>query len=137
MDTKTVVIFGVFDGIHEGHTVFISEAKTHGDHLVVIVARDTAVEKLKHKLPLHCEADRIQALLDIPEVDRVLLGDGEEDTYNTLKEVNPSVVFLGYDQEALFASISKAMKKGTIPKVDIKRGSPHKPESMHSSILYK
>lgn len=135
MNSKTIVIFGVFDGIHEGHREFIHQARVFGDQLVAIIARDDVIGKLKGKLPVHNEADRIAALLEVPEIDRVLLGDPDEGTYNTLKEINPSVIFLGYDQEALLASLTKAMKKGIIRKVDIKRGNPHKPDTMHSSIL--
>lgn len=134
---KTVAIFGTFDGIHEGHRDFIKQAREYGEQLVAIVARDTTVEKLKNKLPLHDEKERIKMLLEIPEIDLVLLGDVEEGTYKALMEVNPSVVYLGYDQQALSDNIKKAMKEGIVPKVELILGKPHKPESMHSSILNK
>jgi cytidyltransferase-like protein len=134
---KTVAIFGTFDGIHEGHRDFIRQAREYGEQLVAIVARDTTVEKLKNKLPLHDEKERIKMLLEIPEIDLVLLGDVEEGTYKALMEVNPSVVYLGYDQQALSDNIKKAMKEGIVPKVELILGKPHKPESMHSSILNK
>jgi len=134
---KTVAIFGTFDGIHEGHRDFIKQAREYGEQLVAIVARDTTVEKLKNKLPLHDEKERIKMLLEIPEIDLVLLGDVEEGTYKALMEVNPSIVYLGYDQQALSDNIKKAMKEGIVPKVELILGKPHKPESMHSSILNK
>ena len=105
MINKTVAIFGVFDGIHEGHSSLIKEAKKQGNHLVAIVARDEIVKKLKGKLPKYTEVERIKSLLEVGDIDLVLLGDPEIETYNTLKEVNPDVVYLGYDQNELKENI--------------------------------
>lgn len=137
MINKTVAIFGVFDGIHEGHTSFIREAKKQGNHLVAIVARDEIVKKLKNKLPKLTEVERINNLLEVEEVDLVLLGDPEIETYNTLREVSPQVVYLGYDQKELLNNINKVMKKGNLPKMEIIIGQPHQPDIFHTSILNK
>jgi cytidyltransferase-like protein len=137
MNSKKILIFGVFDGIHEGHLSFISDAKKEGDHLVAVVARDSIVENLKGKLPKYNEVERINELLKIPEVDLVLLGDRELSTYNVLKEVKPDVVFLGYDQIALHKDLNKAIKSGKLPEMEIISGIPYNPEVFHSSILNK
>jgi cytidyltransferase-like protein len=137
MINKTVVIFGVFDGIHEGHLSFIKDAKKEGNHLVAIVARDEMVKELKGKLPKYNEVDRINSLLEIPDVDLVLLGDPKKETYNTLKEVSPNVVYLGYDQNELKENIEKIIKNGKLPEMEIICGLPYKPEIFHSSILNK
>jgi FAD synthetase len=137
MNSKKILIFGVFDGIHEGHLSFINEAKNHGNHLVAIVARDNIVEELKGKLPKYCEVDRINELLNVPGVDLVFLGDAKTGTYSILKEIKPNVVFLGYDQDLLFVNLSEAIKEGKLPTIEIIRGSPYKPEIFHSSIINK
>ncbi|MEK7585813.1 MAG: adenylyltransferase/cytidyltransferase family protein [Patescibacteria group bacterium] len=137
MNSRTVAIFGVFDGIHEGHRHFIHEARGEGDRLVAIVARDSVVEKLKGSRPLHDEATRIESLLDVPEVDMAYLGDGDEGTYYVIKEVKPNIIYLGYDQEALSDSINKAIKKKILPKMEIKFGKPYKPKNFKSSIINK
>lgn len=137
MINKTVAIFGVFDGIHEGHMSFIKEAKKQGNHLVAIVARGEVVKKLKGKLPKYTEVERIKSLLEVGDIDLVLLGDPEIETYNTLKEVNPQVVYLGYDQKDLLNNINKVMKKGNFPKMEILVGEPHQPDIFHSSIINK
>ena len=137
MHHKTVTIFGVFDGIHEGHRVFISDAKTKGDKLVAVVARDSVVEKMKGKLPLRNEVDRIKNLLEVPEIDQVFLGDLDEGTYNILKEIKPDVIYLGYDQQGLFDSIMDAMENGALPEIELIYGKPHKGDTMHSSIINK
>lgn len=135
MINKTVVIFGVFDDVHDGHLSFIREAKKEGNHLVAIVARDDVVEELKGKLPSNNELERINALLKINDIDIVLLGDPKIGTYNILKEVKPNVVFLGYDQQALYKNLNNAIKDGNFPSLEIVRGKPYKPEIFHSSIL--
>ncbi len=137
MTSKTILIFGVFDGIHDGHRAFIGEARLLGERLVAIVARDESVSKLKGKPPLHTEADRIKFLLEIPEIDLVLLGDKDEGTYNVVKEIKPDIIFLGYDQQSLFDSISLSIEKGILPNIKLIYGNPHEPETLHSSIINK
>ena len=137
MNSRKILIFGVFDGIHEGHIHFIDEAKMQGDHLVAIVARDSIVEKLKGTTPQYNEVERIKNLLDIPEVDFVLLGDGELGTYHVLKEVKPDVIFLGYDQKELQKDLIEKIKNGELNEIEIIVGKSYKPKEMHSSILRK
>jgi len=135
MSHKTVTIFGVFDGIHKGHLEFIKEAKSVGDQLVAIVARDSIVKEIKGKVPESSEALRIKLLSKVPEVDLVYLGDGELGTYKILKEVSPSVVYLGYDQNDLHDSLKKAMKDGILPEIELIFAKAYKPEIFKSSIL--
>jgi FAD synthetase len=137
MNSKKILIFGVFDGIHEGHLSFINNAKKIGDHLIAIIARDSIVKGLKGELPKYNEVERIEAILEIPEIDRVLLGDPELSTYNILKEVRPDVVFLGYDQQALFEDLKKKIKNGDLKEMEIIIDHPYKPDEFHSSILKK
>jgi FAD synthetase len=135
MTPRTVTIFGVFDGIHEGHLEFIKQAREHGKRLVAIVARDSVVEKLKGKAPLNTEEFRIKMLLEVPEIDSVLLGDIEEGTYHALKEIKPDVIYLGYDQQVLGKNLEKAFKDEVLPKTEIIFGKAYKPEIYHSSLL--
>ena len=135
MNSKKILIFGVFDGIHEGHLSFIKEAKNNGGQLIAIVARDSIVENLKGKLPVNNEVERINALLEVPEIDRVLLGDLHKGTYSVLKEVHPDIVFLGYDQSKLKNDLNKKIKECYLNDIEILQGTPYKPDELHSSIL--
>ncbi len=135
MINKRVAIFGVFDGIHDGHTFFIKQAKLQGNHLVAIVARDEMVKNLKGKQPKFNEVERINSLLGVEDIDLVLLGDPQMETYNTLREINPDVVYLGYDQNELLNNIKKFIKTGNLPKMEIIIGEPHQPDIFHSSII--
>ncbi len=51
MITKGVV-FGVFDGLHEGHKKFLTDAAARCVELIVVVAHPKAVLTLKKKYPL-------------------------------------------------------------------------------------
>jgi len=42
---KKVMVFGTFDGIHEGAFGSFLAAKKYGDYLVVVVARDKMLKK--------------------------------------------------------------------------------------------
>jgi FAD synthetase len=137
MINKTIVIFGVFDGIHEGHLSFIKDARKLGNHLIAIVARDEVAKELKGKFPLINEVNRINALLKIEEIDLVLLGDLKMGTYNILKEVKPDIVFLGYDQKSLFENLNQTIRNGNLPEMEIICGESYKPDIFHSSILNK
>ncbi|MDE2031090.1 MAG: adenylyltransferase/cytidyltransferase family protein [Patescibacteria group bacterium] len=137
MNHKTVTIFGVFDGIHEGHRVFIREAKTKGDKLVAVVTRDEMVKKIKNKLPLKNEVDRINELVKVPDIDLVFLGDKDLGTYNILKEIKPDIVYLGYDQQNLFDSITKAIDDKVLPEIELVYGRAHKGDTLHSSLINK
>ena len=46
---KKVICFGTFDILHLGHVNFFKQAKSLGDELVVVIARDVNVKsKLVH-----------------------------------------------------------------------------------------
>lgn len=137
MSTRTTLIFGVFDGIHDGHRSFIREAKKQGERLVAIVARDSVVSNLKNKTPFHNETERIEELLKVPEIDLVFLGDPDEGTYNIVKEVNPDIIYLGYDQQALFDNLTKVINKGILPEIKLIYGKAYEGDTLHSSILNK
>jgi FAD synthetase len=57
---RKVLAFGTFDILHPGHEHALTEARGLGDHLTVIIARDTTVEKVKNKKPLFDEQTRLK-----------------------------------------------------------------------------
>lgn len=137
MKIKKILIFGVFDGIHEGHLYFINNAKKQGDQLIAVVARDSIVKKLKGKIPNSNEVDRINSLLEVPSIDLVLLGDPDIGTYNILREINPDIIYLGYDQNELHGHLLESIKNNKLISYKILQGDSYKPEIFHSSIINK
>lgn len=94
-----VLVFGTFDVLHDGHLAFLKEAKTYGDTLHVVVARNKTVEKIKGQTPLFDEERRKANLRRLEIVDQILLGSIDDNKVAIVHEVDPQVVCLGYDQE--------------------------------------
>ena len=48
-----VMVFGTFDGLHQGHLNFFKQARnlSKNSYLIVSVARDKNVKKIKGRLP--------------------------------------------------------------------------------------
>ena len=55
---KRVLCCGTFDYLHPGHESFLNQASRLGEELVVVVARDENVERLKDRKPDHEEEIR-------------------------------------------------------------------------------
>lgn len=131
---KKVVVFGIFDGIHDGHRDLFRQAKKHGDELVVIVGRDSASVQWKGKKPVYSEETRLHLVLKEERVDQAVLGDQEQQTYGVLQGLAPDVICLGYDQDMLKKDLQDWLKreKRSIPCVVLK---PYKGSVLHASLL--
>ncbi|MBN1390201.1 MAG: 3,4-dihydroxy-2-butanone-4-phosphate synthase [Candidatus Thermoplasmatota archaeon] len=91
-----VMASGVFDLMHPGHLSFLEQAKALGDELVVVVARDVTVQNLKRH-PIMNERARREMVAAIRCVDTAVLG-YENDRYRIVREIDPDIIALGYDQ---------------------------------------
>lgn len=103
---KVVFIGGGFEVIHRGHLHTISKAKSLGDVLVAVLARDSTIRARKGREPVADEAQRLLLLSSLRQVDAAILG-VEGNIYDTLERVRPDVVALGYDQHHLEADIER------------------------------
>ncbi|MCS7141994.1 MAG: FAD synthase [Candidatus Nitrosocaldus sp.] len=128
------VIFtgGVFDIIHPGHIHTLRTAKSLGDILVVVIARDSTVERLKGKRPLHDEGKRRELVASLRFVDIALIGH-EGDIFRTVELIKPDVIALGYDQVHEEQFISKECQRRGL-KVHIVRLTSPVPELKSSMI---
>ncbi len=105
------MVFGVFDGLHEGHKRFLSDAYGRTTSLVVVVARDVSTRARKGKMPKMSEAERVKAVSDYLKDATVVLGDEHEGSWHVIDEHDPERVFLGYDQ----GEMSRELKRMGIP----------------------
>lgn len=129
----TVMAFGSFDILHPGHLFYLREAKKFGDKLIVVIARDSTIKKIKGKEPKYNEKERIEHVRDLPIVDKAVLG-YEADPYEIIEEINPDIICLGYDQDSFSENLRKEMKlRGMNPK--IYRLGPYKEHVYKSSKL--
>lgn len=94
-DRVRVMAAGVFDLLHPGHLHYLREAASHGDELVVVIARDTSVRERKHR-PIVPEAIRRELVAALDPVDEAVLGD-EEDQFATVERLRPDIIALGHD----------------------------------------
>ena len=94
---KIVLAGGVFDIIHPGHIHTLSAAKALGNVLVVAIATDKTAKKMKKRSPLHNQELRRELVSCLSMVDKAVVGH-EDDIFQTVKEVKPNIIVLGYDQ---------------------------------------
>ena len=92
-----VVATGVFDIIHSGHAHFLNAAKEHGDELVVIVANDDTVRKMKGE-PILSDEMRAEMVSHFKPVNHVVIGRPGDMLDIIVEEIKPDVIALGYDQ---------------------------------------
>lgn len=125
---KTVLVFGTFDKLHAGHRFFLETAKTHGDRLVVVVARDHNVQALKGHWPHDHEAERLAKVKAEPAVTEARLGYADfSQKEKIIFDIRPDCICLGYDQAPNFQS--------PLAGVEVIRLPSYHPEKYKSSLL--
>jgi|TARA_B110001454_G_scaffold212042_1_gene228387 cytidyltransferase-like protein len=107
---KIVLAGGVFDIIHPGHIHTLNAAKALGGVLIVAVATDKTAEKMKKRSPLHNQELRCELVSSLSMVDKAIVGH-EDDIFQTVKEVKPNIIVLGYDQVHQEKFISDGCKR--------------------------
>lgn len=142
-----VLVFGTFDGLHEGHRDFFRQAKEYGEspshkastsqsYLVVVVGRDSTVQKVKKRLPKNNEQQRLKEVQNAKYVNEARLGNEGNNPYKVIEEVRPNIICLGYDQTHFVDKLELKIKEIGL-NIEIKRLNPYKPEIYHSSLINK
>ncbi len=132
--SKVVMVAGKFDVLHPGHLNFFKQAKQHGDKLIVVLARDSTIQKETKKNPCYAEQHRKEFLEATHFVDEVILGNEGPKT-EIIKEIRPNIICLGYDQEINEEKL-KAFIKDQGLKTKVIRLKPFK-ETLFKSTLIK
>lgn len=126
------MVFGTFDLVHPGHVHFLEQAKKLGDYLVVVIARDETVLKVKGRLPEHTAEDRKKMIVQLGIAHKVVLGN-LDDKFKVVREEKPAVIALGYDQKSIVENLEEKVGKN-IPIIRLKA---LRPEYYKSSKLKK
>lgn len=129
MSEKKVMGFGTFDALHPGHLFYLKQLRSLGDELIVVIARDSSVERIKGKAPHFDERARLKAVQAAGIADIVVLGN-EDDFFRVVREHDPDVLGFGYDQRVDTEEIRRHF-----PRAEVLRIAPHKPERFKSSII--
>ena len=129
---KIVLAGGVFDIIHPGHIPTLNAAKALGDVLVVAIATDKTAQKMKKRTPLHNQELRCELVSCLSMVDKAVIGH-EDDIFKTVKEIEPNIIVLGYDQIHQEKFIDEGCKRINL-NVEIVRLQSPVPELSSSEI---
>ena len=108
---KKVMVFGTFDGLHDGHKAFLKEAKKYGDYLIAVVPSDNIVERLKGIPPKLTLSKRIKHLGNVDNVDSVIVGDDELGSWKVLQKHRPDIIALGHDQNLIKEDLERYLSK--------------------------
>ena len=131
---KTVLVFGVFDVLHDGHRFFLRAARARGAQLIVAVAPDAVVQALKEKPPRQPLAERLAAVRKEGLADTVVQGDVQINDWSILKKYKADVIALGYDQMRLEESVRAYIAKENLP-IKVVKIAAMNPARLHSSFL--
>ena len=129
-----VLVFGCFDLLHPGHIWFLKKARSLGNRLLVVLARDTQIKRIKGHAPNMNERDRLHVVKALAMVDEAYLGDPKYRYEHLVKKLQPDIIVLGYDQKETREEIQgKLATVGVYPK--IMRLKACRPEIYKSSFL--
>ncbi len=128
---STTLVFGCFDILHPGHIWFLQHAKKYGDNLVVVIARDIQVQRIKGHAPHMRETDRLTLVQALNIVDEVQLGEKDYHYERLVKKIKPDTIVLGYDQK----ETEKEIRTRVGTNIKIVRLKAYKPSKYKSSLL--
>ena len=131
-----IMVFGTFDMVHEGHVDLFRQARALASdpHLIVSVARDAVVARIKEKKSKRNETERAALLKRNTLVDEVVLG--QEDGYiEHIIETHPDIIALGYDQKGEFVDRLERDLRHANAHIRIVRLEAFHPETYKTSKL--
>jgi FAD synthetase len=136
---KVILASGVFDLLHLGHVRFLEEAKRAGGKdakLIVIIARDSTVEKTKGRKPIMSEDQRRALVVSLKVVDQAVLGYKDLDIGEVIEKIKPNIIALGYDQADMENSVKSYVAKNKVP-VEVVRIGKFAENALDSSSKIK
>ncbi len=136
---KIVLASGVFDLLHLEHVCFLEEAKKVGGpnaKLIVIIARDSTVERAKGKKPIMSEDQRRALVESLKVVDEAVLGYESLEIGEVIKDIKPDIIALGYDQTDVEQEVKTYVGKHKLP-VEIVRIGKFGENALDSSSKIK
>ena len=136
---KTVLASGAFDLLHYGHVYYLTQAKKMGGanaRLVVIVAKDKTVERLKGSRPIIPEDQRRALVESLKVVDEAILGYEDMDMLKVIEKVKPDIIALGYDEEQIEEKLRKLIAENNLA-IRVARVDRFKEKNLVSSSKIK
>jgi len=131
---KKVMVFGTFDIFHLGHRNFLNQAKKRGDYLIVVIARDQTVEKVKQYKTRNSENDRLKTVKNSGLIDKAILGN-LKNKYQVIKKYQPDIICLGYDQKYFIDNLVEKLRQYNLSETKIIRLKPFNKDVYKTSLL--
>ncbi|TSC63184.1 MAG: FAD synthetase [Parcubacteria group bacterium Athens0416_74] len=130
------MVFGTFDMLHEGHLDLFRQARSLASEptLIVSIARDGAVARIKGNHPRRSENERLALVSASELVDEAVLGDTEGYIAHIL-EAKPDIIALGYDQEGEYVQTLEDDLRRAGLNTKVTRLTAYKPEMYKTSFL--
>ncbi len=130
-----IMIFGTFDGLHQGHVNFFKQARklSKNPYLVVSVARDSNVKRIKKALPRLSEKERARILRKNKFIHKVVLGGDKNHVPHIVRE-RPEIIALGYDQKFYVKNLKNLLKRAGLA-VKIVRLKAYKPKIYKNRLI--
>ena len=123
-DSIRVCAFGTFDVLHLGHLRYLEEAKKLGGpnaELVVVVARDSSVNRFKGDPPVFPEQHRVALVAGLKPVDYAVLGHEGPDKFAIIVELQPQILAIGHDQWVDIPRLREELQRRSLENIDIRR----------------
>ena len=136
---KVVIASGVFDLLHLGHVRFLEDAKKAGGNkakLIVIIARDSTVEKTKGRKPIMSEDQRCALVKSLRVVDQAVLGYEGLEIGEAIEKIKPDFIALGHDQTKMEQEVKEYIESHELP-VEVVRIGKYVENALDSSSKIK
>jgi FAD synthetase len=136
---KIVLASGVFDLLHLGHVRFLEDAKRAGGKnakLIVIVARDSTIERTKGRKPIMTEDQRFALVESLRVVDEAVLGYEGLEIGEVIEKIKPDFIALGYDQTEMEREVKEYIEAHKLP-VSVVRIGKYGENALDSSSKIK
>lgn len=104
----------------------------------VIVATDKNRKLYSGETPIIPEDQRLEMIRSLKNVKEARLGRSDNDTLETVKEINPDIIFLGPDQKYNQETLKSGLEKKGLNNIIVKRLETYYDKyELHSSSLIK
>jgi len=117
----------------------LEEAKKLGGpntELVVVVARDSSVNRFKGDPPVFPEKHRVALVAGLKPVDQAVLGHEDPDKFTIIVELHPQILAIGYDQWVDIPQLKAELQRRSLENVEIIR-LPEAEDELGSSTSIK
>lgn len=128
-----IVVFGTFDLLHPGHLALLSTAAKIAP-VTVVLTTDQVIGRYKKRAGVNTYQVRSARLKRLPCVESIVPCDAEPGKFETLQQLKPTTIVLGYDQIKLHQALHKFYDKQPFrPRLITAR--PYRPEYYKSTLI--